>query len=87
MNILPEIPAVDAEAKRLKAEGVDILIALGHSGFQTDVEIAKRVEDIDLVIGGHSNTFLYTGEWCYKAVDLFPPVNILRHGCVVLSVF
>lgn len=59
--ILPEIPSIIAEAKRLKNEGVNILIALGHSGFEMDIEIAKQVEDIDLVVGGHSNTFLYTG--------------------------
>jgi len=61
VKILPEIPSVAAEAKRLKNDGVDILIALGHSGFEMDRQIAKEVEDIDLVVGGHSNTFLYTG--------------------------
>jgi len=63
VKILPEIPSVAAEAKRLKNDGVDILIALGHSGFEMDKQIARDVEDIDLVIGGHSNTFLYTGEY------------------------
>lgn len=61
VKILPEIPSVAAEARRLKNDGVDILIALGHSGFEMDVQIARDVEDIDLVVGGHSNTFLYTG--------------------------
>lgn len=57
-----EIEAVSAEAKRLKENGVNILIALGHSGFTKDQEIAAAVEDIDLVIGGHTNTFLYNGK-------------------------
>ncbi|KAL2740481.1 protein 5NUC-like [Vespula squamosa] len=57
-----EIPAIREEAKKLKKQGVDILIALGHSGFDTDKKIAKEVEDIDIVIGGHTNTFLYRGE-------------------------
>ncbi|XP_022172961.1 protein 5NUC-like [Myzus persicae] len=61
VKILPEIQSVAAEAKRLKNDGVDILIALGHSGFEMDIQIARDVEDIDLVVGGHSNTFLYTG--------------------------
>ncbi|XP_026814840.1 protein 5NUC-like [Rhopalosiphum maidis] len=61
VKILPEIPSIAAEAKRLKNDGVDILIALGHSGFEMDTQIARDVEDIDLVVGGHSNTFLYTG--------------------------
>lgn len=56
-----EVESIREEAKKLKAQGVDILIALGHSGYNTDKRIAKEVEDIDLVIGGHTNTFLYKG--------------------------
>lgn len=63
VKILPEIPSVAAEAKRLKKDGVDILIALGHSGLEMDAQIARDVEDIDLVIGGHSHSFLYTGKY------------------------
>uniref|UniRef100_A0A2A4K740 Protein 5NUC n=1 Tax=Heliothis virescens TaxID=7102 RepID=A0A2A4K740_HELVI len=54
-----EIPAIRREVKKLKEQNVNILIALGHSGFITDLDIAREVEDIDLVIGGHSNTFLW----------------------------
>lgn len=57
-----EVPAIRAEAKKLKEQGIDILIALGHSGFDVDKKIAKEVEDIDIVIGGHTNTFLYRGK-------------------------
>ena len=41
--------------------GVNIIIALGHSGFKMDQRIAKEVDGVDLVVGGHSNTFLYNG--------------------------
>lgn len=71
MKLLPEIPSITSEVKRLKNEGIDILIALGHSGFEMDIEIARHVEDIDLVIGGHSNTFLYTG----RAPDIEKPIG------------
>ena len=53
--------SIDAETKRLKAAGVDILIALGHSGYEMDQAIAAGVPDIDLVVGGHSHSFLYSG--------------------------
>ena len=56
-----EIESVNKEAKKLKAEGVKIIIALGHSGFTIDQKIAREVPDIDVVVGGHSNTFLFTG--------------------------
>ncbi|KAH9633896.1 hypothetical protein HF086_002927 [Spodoptera exigua] len=54
-----EIPAIRREVKKLKAQNVNIFIALGHSGFLKDLDIAREVEDLDLVIGGHSNTFLW----------------------------
>ena len=34
------------------------MIALGHSGYAMDKQIAKEVADIDVVVGGHTNTFL-----------------------------
>jgi len=49
------------EAKKLKAQGIKIIIALGHSGYLKDLEIAKNCPEVDIVIGGHTNTFLYTG--------------------------
>ncbi|RVE45432.1 hypothetical protein evm_009867 [Chilo suppressalis] len=61
VEYIEETVAIKKEAANLKARGVKILIALGHSGFTKDLEIAKKVEDIDLVIGGHTNTFLWNG--------------------------
>ena len=61
VNYIEEVTAIRQEASVLKNKGVQILIALGHSGFLKDLEIAKEVEDIDLVIGGHTNTFLWNG--------------------------
>ncbi|XP_030371338.1 snake venom 5'-nucleotidase-like isoform X2 [Scaptodrosophila lebanonensis] len=42
--------------------GVNIIIALGHSGYKKDKEIAEKCPEVDIVVGGHSHTFLYTGE-------------------------
>ena len=41
------------KAAKLKADGVNIIIALGHSGFERDKQIAAQCPEIDLVIGGH----------------------------------
>ncbi|XP_017884500.1 protein 5NUC-like [Ceratina calcarata] len=62
VTFLDEVESIRREVKRLKGQGVNILIAVGHSGFDIDKKIAREVEDIDLVIGGHTNTFLYTGK-------------------------
>lgn len=49
------------QVDKLQTLGVNKIIALGHSGFTKDQEIAKKVKGLDVVIGGHTNTFLYTG--------------------------
>ncbi|XP_030554704.1 protein 5NUC-like [Drosophila novamexicana] len=53
-----EIVSINAEAQKLKDQGINIIIALGHSGYQKDQEIARDCPDIDIVIGGHSHTYL-----------------------------
>lgn len=45
----------------LQKNGVNIIIALGHSGYSKDLEIAKECPLVDVVIGAHSHTFLYNG--------------------------
>ncbi|XP_076010987.1 5'-nucleotidase [Genypterus blacodes] len=56
-----EVKALQVQVDKLQTLGVNKIIALGHSGFSMDQEIAKKVRGVDVVIGGHSNTFLYTG--------------------------
>ena len=46
--------------RKLKENGVEIIIALGHSGYLIDIELAENIPELDLVVGGHSHTFLYT---------------------------
>ncbi|ALC41076.1 veil, partial [Drosophila busckii] len=53
-----EIVSINEEAARLKAQGIKIIIALGHSGYQKDQQIALHCPEVDIVIGGHSHTYL-----------------------------
>ncbi|CAO1320937.1 unnamed protein product [Diamesa hyperborea] len=69
VEYIDEVIAINTEAAKLKADGVNIIIALGHSGIERDKQIAALCPDIDLVIGGHSHTFLYSG----KAPDFEDP--------------
>lgn len=55
----PEVDGIRREALRLKKDGISILIALGHSGWDMDIEIAESIPEIDVVVGGHTNTFLW----------------------------
>ncbi|GAB0090469.1 apyrase [Sergentomyia squamirostris] len=62
LKFTDEATAVREEAAKLKSEGIDIIIVLSHSGLEVDVAIATNGgPDIDVIVGGHSHTFLWTG--------------------------
>lgn len=46
------------ESEKLTAQGIKIIIALVHSGFETDKIVAYNCPEVDIVVGGHTNTFL-----------------------------
>lgn len=52
------IAPVQAEVKKLEGEGVDKIILLSHSGYNVDQHIAAAVSGVDVIVGGHSHTFL-----------------------------
>ena len=52
------IPVVRTLAAELTRKGVDIIIVLSHQGFQNDIALAKAVDNIDVVVGGHTHTLL-----------------------------
>lgn len=61
-KVLPEVESVKVEVEKLVAQGIKIIIVLSHSGLLIDREIAKHGGPIDLIVGGHSHSFLYTGD-------------------------
>jgi 5'-nucleotidase len=62
LKFLGEIETVKKEVEELKSKGVNIIIALSHAGLDVDREVAAAVPDIDVIVGGHSHSFLYTGK-------------------------
>ncbi|XP_026314306.1 apyrase [Hyposmocoma kahamanoa] len=58
-----ELEAVNREAAILTEQGVDIIILLSHVGYTSDMRLAQSVSrDVDIIVGAHSHTLLYTGE-------------------------
>lgn len=72
MKFEDEIKALQTQVDKLTTLGINKIIALGHSGFTVDKEIAEKVRGVDVVIGGHTNTFLYEG----KTVKKLPYIQI-----------
>lgn len=55
----PVITAAQDTVDVLTGLGVNKIIALTHLGYSYDLELAAAVSGIDVIIGGHSHSFLY----------------------------
>lgn len=55
IQIEDEIIGVSREVQNLIASNVSLIIALGHSGHQTDRIIAEEIAGIDVILGGFSH--------------------------------
>uniref|UniRef100_A0A336LSS0 apyrase n=1 Tax=Culicoides sonorensis TaxID=179676 RepID=A0A336LSS0_CULSO len=63
ITFLDEIMMVKRHARLLSKEDVDIIVVLSHCGIEIDKEIAlKGGPLIDVIVGGHSHTYLYNGK-------------------------
>ena len=67
----------------LEAEGINKIIALTHLGYRADMELARAVDGIDVIVGGHSHTALGDG---VGAGGPYPTVATAPGGDIVLVV-
>ncbi len=85
-----ESQALNEEIARMKQEdsNLQIFIGLGHSGYERDQKIAQSVPDLDLVVGGHTNSFLFSGKTPGReeAVGKYPTIFTRPSGKKVLVV-
>ncbi|XP_075154885.1 5'-nucleotidase-related protein-like isoform X2 [Haematobia irritans] len=60
---LNESESILEEAAKLKDQGANIIIVLSHCGYDVDKIIAEKTGSVvDVIVGSHSHTFLYTGD-------------------------
>ena len=55
------LPVEDTARKyisELNALGINKIIVLSHLGYEPDVKLAKSVEGIDIIVGGHTHTLM-----------------------------
>lgn len=60
-NILPmeeTVSRMQNEIDNLNKQGIDKIIVLSHGGYLADIKLAKAVEGIDVIIGGHSHDLI-----------------------------
>lgn len=80
----PIMLAQDISSTLKHQEACDLVICLSHLGYQyrsnqvSDVVLAQRTKDIDLIIGGHTHTFLDKPTVLHNAID--QPVLVNQVG-------
>ncbi len=70
--------------RQLKEE-VDIIVLLSHLGLTEDQEIARRIDDVDVIIGGHTHHLLRTGETINNTVITAAGKHCTFAGEVILT--
>ncbi len=58
ITFLDEIPTVQTYANILQDKGIDRIILLSHYGLSNDIELARQVSGIDVIIGGDSHSLM-----------------------------
>ncbi|XP_044258318.1 apyrase-like [Tribolium madens] len=85
-----ESESVNTEAKKLQNLGVFTIIVLSHCGYEADLEIAQKSNSkISVIVGGHTDTFLYSGTPVPgpdKPSGPYPTPVLNRNGDTVLVV-
>ena len=57
-DIETTIVNLQKEVDKLKAQGLDKIILLSHSGYTNDIRFAKETSGIDIILGGHSHDLI-----------------------------
>ena len=53
VRALDEYRVIPEQAAKLRSMGADIIVILSHMGLDDDIEFARHLSEIDVVIGGH----------------------------------
>ncbi len=61
LNFLGAAETVKKWLPEVKKQGADLVVVLSHLGFEEDKKLAKEVEGIDVIVGGHSHSKLEKG--------------------------
>lgn len=58
ITIEDDVKAMTAEVEKLKAAGVNKIIALTHIGYPRERDVIAKIPGVDVVVGGHSHSLL-----------------------------
>ncbi|TPO11593.1 bifunctional metallophosphatase/5'-nucleotidase [Mesorhizobium sp. B1-1-5] len=56
--ITDDVKSITAEVEKLKAQGINKIIAVTHIGYRRERDVIAKIPGVDVVVGGHSHTLL-----------------------------
>ena len=62
VKFFPIYEKIHSEIKELQKNGANIIVVISHLGLHEDIKLAQQVEDIDVIVGGHSHSLLSNDE-------------------------
>lgn len=85
LHFLDPVVVVDAYADYLKnKKHCDMVIVLSHLGYREDCDLASKVGGVDLVVGGHSHTYLKDITYVNSKDGV--PTPVVQNGCWGLEI-
>lgn len=70
LKFLDEINTAQTLINHLEQQGVSKIVLLTHLGFERDLAIASQLDGVDVVVGGHSHSYLADLTAWNKGADL-----------------
>lgn len=86
LRVLDPASAAAAEAAALRKRGARLVILMSHSGMEADLELGKKLEGVDVIVGGHSQTLTPRPLQGGGAIVVQAGANGARIGILELSV-
>ncbi len=78
--------AVRREVMHFKQQGINVIFALTHIGLKADQALARAVPELDVIIGGHSHSFLSNDSDDKTAEGPYPIAVVSKTGDKTLIV-
>jgi len=66
------VPVVQMYINQLRKQGFKRIIAVSHNGYDQDQDVARRTSGLDLIVGGHSHTYLSADPKDPQSYGLYP---------------
>ncbi|MBS1713657.1 MAG: 5'-nucleotidase C-terminal domain-containing protein [Armatimonadetes bacterium] len=58
VRLKPLVESVQAEVDALSSQGIDKIVLVSHCGYGLEKQVATKLRGVDMVVGGHTHTFL-----------------------------